>query len=218
MGQKINPISFRLPVNREWKSRWFAGSKDVYRRSLLEDVRIRRFLMARLRLAGIAQIQIERSIGKMRIIVYVSRPGMVIGRGGSGMEILKKELFELVALPSPEKNLSLEAVEVKNPDLSAYLVSVRIAEQLEKRMPYRRVVTRIIERIMQSGAKGVKVQLAGRINGAEISRTEKFGDQGKAGTVPTQTLRADIDYAQYPCLTRSGYIGIKVWIYKGEKI
>ncbi|MFH1841035.1 MAG: 30S ribosomal protein S3 [Candidatus Shapirobacteria bacterium] len=109
-------------------------------------------------------------------------------------------------------------MEVRSPELSAYLVAVRIAEQLEKRMPYRRVIAKTIERIMQSGAKGVKIQLAGRINGAEISRTEKFGDQGKAGTIPVQTLRAEIDYATYPCLTRSGHIGIKVWIYKGLKV
>jgi small subunit ribosomal protein S3 len=218
MGQKANPLGLRLPLSQEWVSRWFAADKRQYQKNLLEDVRVRRLLMAKLRLAGVTQVQIERSIGKMRVKIFVSRPGMVIGRGGSGLEMLKKELASKISLVSPEKNLSLEAVEVRNPDLSAYLVAVRVGEQLERRMPYRRVMAKMIERVMQAGAKGVKIQLAGRIGGAEISRREKFGDQGKAGTIPGQTLRAEIDYAAYPCLTRSGYIGIKVWIYKGLKI
>ena len=218
MGQKVNPLGFRLPLNRDWVSRWFAADKKYYQKNLLEDVRIRRFLLAKLRLAGVAQIQIERSIGKMRVKIWVSRPGLVIGRGGSGLEQIKKELAARIDLPSPEKNLSLEAVEVKNPDLSAYLVAVKISEQLVKRLPYRRVIVKTIERVMQAGAKGVKIQLSGRINGVEISRREKFGDQGKAGTIPAQTLRATIDYAAYPCLTRSGYVGIKVWIYKGLRV
>lgn len=218
MGHKVNPIGFRLPLDRDWKSRWFASDKQTYRRNLLEDVKIRRFLMNKLRLAGIVRVQIDRSINKVKISLYVSRPGVVIGRGGTGLELLKKELFKIVSTPDPEKNLELEdIIEVKNPDLSAQLIAVRIAEQLEKRMPYRRVVVKTIERVMASGAKGTKVILAGRIAGAEIGRTERFGDKGKTGTIPSGTLRADIDYAQVPALTRSGYIGVKVWIYKGEK-
>ncbi len=216
MGQKVNPISFRLPYLKEWKSRWFSADKKQYQKNLLEDVKIRKFLLNKLRLAGIAQVQIERSINKMKIILFVSRPGVVIGRGGSGLELLKKELCRMITMAQPEKNLEIEAVEVKNPDLVAYLVAQRVAEQLEKRLPYRRVINRTIENVMASGAKGVKIVLSGRIAGAEISRREKFGDKGKTGNIPAQTLRADIDFASVPALTRSGFIGIKVWIYKGE--
>ena len=217
MGQKVNPISFRLPYLKEWKSRWFSSDKKQYQNNLLEDFKIRKFLLNKLRLAGISQVQIERSINKMKIILFVSRPGVVIGRGGSGLELLKKDLCRIVAMAQPEKNLEIEAVEVKSPDLVAYLVAQRIAEQLERRFPYRRVINRTIENVMASGAKGIKIVLSGRIAGAEISRREKFGDKGKTGNVPTQTLRADIDFASVPALTRSGFIGIKVWIYKGEK-
>jgi len=217
MGQKVNPISFRLPYLKEWKSRWFSSDKKQYQSNLLEDFKIRKFLLNKLRLAGISQVQIERSINKMKIILFVSRPGVVIGRGGSGLELLKKDLCRIVAMAQPEKNLEIEAVEVKSPDLVAYLVAQRVAEQLEKRLPYRRVINRTIENVMASGAKGVKIVLSGRIAGAEISRREKFGDKGKTGNIPAQTLRADIDFASVPALTRSGFIGVKVWIYKGEK-
>jgi small subunit ribosomal protein S3 len=217
MGQKVNPVSFRLPYLKEWKSRWFSADKKQYQKNLLEDFKIRKFLMNKLRLAGISQVQIERSINKMKIILFVSRPGVVIGRGGSGLELLKKELCQIITTTQAEKNLEIEAVEVKNPDLVAYLVAQRVAEQLERRMPYRRVVNRTIENVVASGAKGVKIILSGRIAGAEISRREKFGDKGKTGNIPSQTLRANIDYASVPALTRSGFIGVKVWIYKGEK-
>jgi len=218
MGQKVNPTGFRLTLSKDWRSHWFAADKKLYRKNLLEDLKIRNFLMERLKLAGIVRVQIDRSINKLKITLYVSRPGVVIGRGGSGLELLKKELCRIVSINDPEKNLELEdIVEVKNPELSAYLVAIRIAEQLEKRMPYRRVIAKTIERVMASGAKGIKIVLSGRIAGAEIARREKFGDKGKTGTIPTQTLRADIDYASLPAFTRSGYIGIKVYIYKGEK-
>jgi len=218
VGQKVNPVSFRLPDNRDWKSRWFAVNQKVYRKNLVEDVKIRKFLMERLKLAGIVRAQIDRSINKLMITLYVSRPGVVIGRGGTGLEQLKKELAKIAGIPNPEKNLELEnVIEVKNPEMNAYLVAIRIAEQLAKRMPYRRVIAKTIERVMSSGAKGVKIVLSGRIAGAEISRTEKFSNQGKSGNVPLSTLRADIDYAAYPAFTRSGYIGIKIWIYKGER-
>lgn len=217
MGQKVNPVSFRLPQSREWKSRWFSADKKQYQKILLEDIKIRRFLMKRLRLAGITQVQIERSINKMKIILHVSRPGVVIGRGGTGLELLKKELCKMISIIQPEKNLEIEAVEIKNPDLEAFLVATRIAEQLAKRLPYRRVVNKAIENVMAAGAKGVKIVLSGRVAGAEISRQEKFGDKGKSGNVPSQTLRANIDYASVPALTRSGFVGVKVWIYKGEE-
>lgn len=210
MGQKVNPFAFRLSQVKNWKSRWFAGDPKKYRQNLLEDVKIRQFLMKKLKLAGIVSVQIERSINKMKVILYVSRPGVVIGRGGATLEQLKKELCQMVSIAEPEKNLEIEPVEVKDPELSAQLVATRIAEQLERRFPHRRVVTKTIERVMGAGAKGIKIVLSGRIAGAEIARTEKFAE----GKVPLQTLRAKIDYAQVPALTKSGYIGIKVWIYR----
>lgn len=213
MGQKVNPIGFRLPQSLDWQSRWFSDNKRRYQQNLLEDVKIRKFLMEKLKLAGIVRVQIDRLINKMKITLFVSRPGVVIGRGGSGLELLKKELLKKVSIPEPEKNLDLDVVEIKNPELSAHLITLRIVEQLEKRLPYRRVVAKTIERVMAAGALGVRIVLSGRIAGAEISRREKF-QQGK---VPLQTLRADIDYAQIPAFTKSGYIGVKVWIFKGEK-
>ena len=213
MGQKVNPLGFRLSLSKDWLSRWFASNPQRYRQNLLEDIKVRRFLMERLKLAGIVRVQIQRFINKMKITLFVSRPGVVIGRGGSGLELLKKELVKLVSLPDPEKNLELDVVEIKEPELSARLVGSRIAEQLEKRIPHRRVVNKTIERVMSAGAKGIKVALAGRIAGAEIARTEVFHE----GKIPLQTLRAKIDYAETPALTKFGYIGVKVWIYLEEK-
>lgn len=213
MGKKVNPLGFRLTQSKDWDSRWFAADPQVYRKNLLEDIKIRKFLMGKLKLAGIIRALIERSINKMKITLFVSRPGIVIGRGGSGLELLKKELVKLVSIPDPEKNLELDVVEIKSPELSARLVSLRVSEQLEKRMPYRRVANKTIERVIASGAKGVKIVLSGRVGGAEIARSEVF-QQGK---LPLQTLRAKIDYVQTPALTRSGYVGVKVWIYTGEE-
>lgn len=208
MGNKVNPIAFRLGTVFDWKSRWF-GDKKKYAVNLLEDHQIRSFLTKKLRLAGIDLIEIERSIHKIKIIIHVSRPGVVIGRGGVGLEELKKELVKLVSIPNPEKNLEIVAQEIKNPDLSAYFVAQRISEQIEKRMPTRRLVLRTIERVMSAGAKGVKVRIAGRIEGVEIARVQTYTE----GKVPLSTLRAEIDYASCPALTRSGYVGVKVWIY-----
>lgn len=213
MGNKVNPRGFRLPQDKDWESKWFAANRRVYVANLMEDIKIREFLTEKLKIAGIVRVQIDRSINKMKISLHVSRPGVVIGRGGSGLEILKRELCKMVSVPSPEKNLEIEAAEVKQPDLSAVLIVRRIAEELEKRMPYRRVVVKTLQKVMSAGAKGIKIELSGRIGGAEISRNEKFGE----GTVPLQTIRADIDYAQEPAFTKSGYVGIKVWIYKGER-
>lgn len=213
MGQKVNPFGFRLIESKQWKSRWFASNPKQYRKNILEDHKIRRYLMDKLALAGIVEARIARSINKMKITLVVSRPGVVIGRGGSGLELLKQELVKMVSLPEPEKNLEIDVEEAKEPELSARLVVTRVAQQLEKRMPYRRVANKAVERVMSAGAKGVKIALAGRVGGTEVGRTETF----KKGAVPLQTLRADIDYAQAPALTRFGYVGVKVWIYKGEK-
>lgn len=213
MGQKVNPFGFRLQDSKQWKSRWFARDPKQYRENILEDYKIRRYLMDKLALAGIVEARIDRSINKMKITLVVSRPGVVIGRGGSGLELLKQELVKMVSLPEPEKNLEIDVEEAKEPELSARLVATRIAQQLEKRMPYRRVADKAVERVMSAGAKGVKIALAGRVGGTEVGRTETF----KKGAIPLQTLRADIDYAQVPALTRFGYVGVKVWIHKGEK-
>ncbi len=218
MGHKVNPIGFRIPLNPSlaWTSRWFADKPAKYSKLLAEDVKLRRALMERLAPAGVIRVDIERSIKNMRVIPHVTRPGVVIGRGGSGLEDLKKFIYETLGYSVNDKKapkIETPVEEVKNPDLSAYLVATRIAEQLEKRLPSRRVAVKTMERTMQSGAKGVKIVIAGRINGAEIARREAYGQ----GSVPLQTLRANIDYAEKPALTRSGYVGVKVWIHTGEK-
>lgn len=212
MGKKINPIAFRTGVIYDWKTRWF-GDKKEYKKNILEDIKIRKYLEEKLKLAGLVSVEIERSINKITIKIAVSRPGVVIGRGGSGLEELKKGLVKLVSIPNPEKNIEITALEVKNPDLSAYYVSQRIAEQIEKRMSPRKVALRTIERVLAAGAKGIKIVFTGRIEGAEIARKQIFSE----GKVPLSTLRADIDYSSCPAFTRSGYVGVKVWIYKGEK-
>lgn len=209
MGHKVNPISFRVGVSRNWSSQWFVDKK-TYSKNLLEDLEIRKFLFERLKLAGITRVEISRLINKMKIMIYVSRPGMVIGRGGAGLEDIKKSLISRISVAELGKNVQLEVVEVKDPELSAQLVAARIVADLERRLPHRRVAKKTIERVMTSGAKGVKIIMAGRIEGAEISRKERFF-QGK---IPLGTIRADIDFASAPALTKSGYVGVKVWIYK----
>lgn len=212
MGQKVNPIAFRLGNLYTWASLWYANKRN-FKKTLLEDIALRGYLMNKLRLAGIIGVRIERSINKIRIIPQVTRPGVVIGRGGSGLEELKKALCKKVAIIDPEKNIEISPEEVKNPDLSAVFVAQRIAEQIEKRIPHRYVIRKAIERSMVSGAKGIKIRLSGRIGGAEIARRERFSE----GKIPLQTLRAKVDFAEVPAFTRSGYVGVKVWIYQGEE-
>ncbi|MEI6690517.1 MAG: 30S ribosomal protein S3 [bacterium] len=213
MGQKVNPKSFRLGVIYKPSSRWYAGKKD-YSAYVLQDIKLKKYIMDKLKLAGIVEVIVERSINVMKIVVEASRPGVIIGRGGSNLDTLKVDLEKFIQNLTKNKTtkIQIDVKEVKNPDTSAKLVGERIAEQLIKRYPHRRAVTQAQERVMAGGAKGIKIQLSGRINGAEIARQEKYA----VGTIPTQTLRSDIDYAIVPALTRSGYIGIKVWIYKGE--
>lgn len=215
MGQKVNPVSFRVGVSRGWKSRWFAGNGE-YRKLLLEDVMLRRVLEERLKLAGINDIEIERLPKKIIIRTSVSRPGVVIGRGGVGIEetrnfILQKLGFRQGDVGAPRVEVVVE--EVRNPELSAKLVGQRIAAEFERRLPHRRVVNKAVDRVMAAGAKGIKVALAGRIEGAEIARKEKY----HRGSVPTQSLREDIDYAESRALLKRGYVGIKVWIHKGKE-
>jgi small subunit ribosomal protein S3 len=216
MGQKVNPVGFRTGTFLPWKSRWFSEDAS-FKDFLLEDIIIRRALMDRLRAAGITRVEIERLPKSMVIVLTVSRPGVVIGRGGMGLEDLKK--FILVMMKEVRKKdvkdvkIDLRVNEVKNPELSAHLVAGRIVSEMERRMPHRRVVAKTIERVMGSGALGVKIVLAGRIGGAEISRVEKY----HKGSVPTQTLRENIDYAQIPALLKRGYVGVKVFIHKKEE-
>jgi len=211
MGQKIHPISFRLGINHTHLSRWFAEPRK-YKTLLLQDIRLRDLLMKKLKGASIARVDIERAVNKMTVIMHVARPGVVIGRGGSGLEELKKNLMSELKL-TESKNLELRVEEVKSPDLVAYLLGTNAADQIAKRVPSKRVLNQSVERATKAGAKGVKVLLSGRINGAEIARRES----AKKGTIPLHTLRADIDFAHVPALTKSGYVGVKVWINRGEK-
>ena len=210
MGQKINPVGFRIGITASWQSRWFAPD-NKYRQYVSEDLKIRDFLMKRLRTAGIGLVEIERSSNKVKIIISVSRPGVLIGRGGTGLTELKKSL--MLKLNIKEENiLEIVPTEIRNSDLSAYLVAQSVAEQLVRRMPAQRVMNQVVERVMRAGGQGVRIVLSGRIGGAEIARREWKA----SGTMPLHTLRADIDFATYPALTKSGYVGVKVWINKGE--
>lgn len=210
MGQKIHPIGFRMGIGATWKSRWFATGLK-YKQFVLQDILIRDLLMKKLRPAGIQSVEIERAVNKLKVVIFVSRPGVLIGRGGSGLTEIKK--FLLLKLKITDENtLEIMPMELKSADLSAYLVAQSIAEQLAKRLPAARVMNQVIDRVMRTGAQGVRVVLSGRIGGAEIGRRERKS----SGTMPLHTLRADIDFAIYPALTKSGYVGVKVWINKGE--
>lgn len=210
MGQKIHPVGFRMGIGATWKSRWFAKG-DKYKQHVLEDIKIRDLLMKKLRPAGIQSVEIERAVNKLKVIIFVSRPGILIGRGGSGLTEIKKFLLSQLKIKN-ENSLEVAPMELKSADLSAYLVAQSVAEQLAKRLPAQRVMNQVIDRVMRAGAKGVKVVLSGRIGGAEIARREWKAN----GTMPLHTLRADIDFSVYPALTKSGYVGVKVWINKGE--
>ncbi len=214
MGQKVNPIGFRLGGIFTWKSRWFAKKAD-YSTKVLEDYKLREFLNKKLTNAGLVNVEIERSLTKLKLVLSVARPGVVIGKGGKNLEGIKKHVEKIINAGKNRKavkRVELKVEEVKEPDLSAKLVVERIVNQLIHRYPHRRAISQALEKVMTAGAKGVKIQLSGRIGGAEIGRSEKYFK----GSVPTQTLRANIDYYQTPAKTRSGYVGIKVWIYKGE--
>lgn len=219
MGQKINPKAARLGILYTWSSRWFADG-EKYKNLLLEDIKIRRTLMEKLKPAGISRVEIERSINKIDITLHVSRPGMVIGRGGTGLEEVKKLVEEIVTpkrearkdetRASSKIKIGTKVEPIKEPNLDAYLVATMIADQLVKRLPHRRVVNAAVGRVMTAGARGVKVILSGRIAGAEISRRETY----RSGKLPLSTVRENIDFASVPALTRSGYIGVKAWICK----
>jgi small subunit ribosomal protein S3 len=212
MGQKVHPKGFRLGIVFNWSSRWFFSSKKNYREALLSDVKIREGLMKKLAYAAVTQVDIERAIKKITVIIFSVKPGVIIGRGGKGLEEVKNFILQFLPNTKNKKEIKVEIkIEpVKRPYLNAYYVAQSIAEKLVKNFPHRMVVHQAMDRVMEAGAKGVKIQLGGRIGGAEISRREKYFE----GTVPTSTIREEIDYAAYPALTRSGYVGVKVWIAK----
>ncbi len=207
MGQKVNPHGLRVGVIKNWDSRWFA-SDETFGDTLVSDYKIRKYLKARLQNAGVPKIEIERDgKGAVRLFIHCAKPGMIIGRGGSEIEKLRADVEKLVGAP-----VSLNVIEVKNIDLNAQLVAENISSQLERRISFRRAMKQAIGRTMMQGAKGIKVSVSGRLGGAEIARTEHYHD----GTIPLQTLRADIDYGFWEANTTYGKIGVKVWIYHGE--
>jgi small subunit ribosomal protein S3 len=213
MGQKVNPKGLRLGILYNWSSRWFFSKKKMYRESLIIDIKIREKLMEKFRYASVTDIQIERAINKITILIYSVKPGMIIGRGGKGLEDVKNEVMKFLpheTKKDKEMKIDLRIEPVKKPYLSAYFVGQQVSEKLAKSFPHRSTVHNTMNRVMESGAKGVKIQLGGRIAGAEISRREKYFQ----GTVPTSTIREDVDFAAVDSLTKSGYIGVKVWICK----
>ncbi len=214
MGQKVNPHVLRLGTLYNWTSRWFEEKR--YKEVFIEDYLLRKALMERLRVAGVARVEIERSINSLKVIIYVSRPGIVIGRAGTGLEELKKFLQKFLLSTRTKKNmpkLDIRVEPVKEPNLDAYLVARNVADQLGRRMPYKRILGQSAERVMGAGAKGVKILLSGRIAGADIGRREKI----QRGTVPLSTIREPVSFASLPAMTKKGYIGVKVWINTGEK-
>lgn len=206
MGQKVNPIGMRLQVNRTWDSRWYADTKD-YGDLLLEDLRMREFIKKDCAQAGVARVIIERPHKKCRVTIHTARPGVIIGKKGADIEVLRKKLAAMTT-----SELHLNIVEVRKPELDAQLVGESIAQQLERRVSFRRAMKRAVQNAMRMGALGIRVNVAGRLGGAEIARTEWY----REGRVPLHTLRADIDYSNVEAMTPYGIIGIKVWIFKGE--
>ena len=208
MGQKVHPIGFRLGVIKGWSSRWY--SKNEYAKFLQEDIRIRAYLEKKFKAAGVATVEIERAAKNLKINIHSSRPGIIIGKKGAGAETLKDELVRHCKITSGEPTLNV--FEVKKPDMDAKLVAESIREQLERRVSFRRAMKKSIGQTMKAGAKGIKVQLCGRLGGADMSRMERYME----GRVPLHTLRADIDYGTAEALTTFGLIGVKIWIFKGE--
>lgn len=205
MGQKVNPIGFRLGVNKDWESKWYAG-KD-YAEVLNKDIKIREYLESKLKDAAVASIQIARRNNRIDVTINTAKPGVIIGKGGEDIEKLRKEIKKLVG-----EDVYVNIVEVKNPDLNAKLVAENIASQIEARAPFRSAQKRAIRNTMKAGARGIKTSVSGRLGGAEMARTEGYTE----GTVPLHTIRADVDYATAEADTTYGKIGVKVWIYKDE--
>lgn len=212
MGQKVNPIALRLGIHHDFKSVGYYSKKN-YAATVLQDIRIREMLFDKLRPASIGEAQILRTLNGIKITIHVVRPGIVIGRGGQGLEELKRIIIRIMQETSKEKmntKIELKVEPIKDPNLNAYLVANNVADQLNRRMPHRRIMKQLSERVMSARAKGVRIILSGRIGGAEIGRRERV----QLGKVSLSTIRENIDYAQVPALTKSGYVGVKVWINK----
>lgn len=207
MGQKVHPHGLRVGVIKEWDAKWYANDKN-FADNLIEDNKIRKFVKKAAFSAGVSRIQIERAAKRVKINISTAKPGMIIGKGGKGIEALKAELLKIVG----DKQVLINIVEVKTIDSDAQLMAENVAAQLEKRISFRRAMKQTIQRAMRTGVKGVKIACAGRLGGAEIARTEQYHE----GTIPLQTLRADIDYGFAEADTTYGKIGVKVWVYKGE--
>jgi small subunit ribosomal protein S3 len=206
MGQKVNPHGLRVGVIKDWDSKWYADKK-TFSEYLVEDDKIRKYVKKKLFISGISTIEIERAANRIKLSVHTAKPGMVIGKGGSGVEELRKELEKMTG-----KSVVINVEEVKIPELDAQLVAENIASQLERRVSFRRAMKQSIQRTMRFGGKGIKTQVSGRVGGADMARTEGYSE----GTIPLQTLRADIDYGFAEADTTYGKLGVKVWLYKGE--
>ncbi|MGI6665241.1 MAG: 30S ribosomal protein S3 [Christensenellaceae bacterium] len=206
MGQKINPHGFRVGVYKDWDSRWMA-KKGQFADFIVEDDKIRKFLKKKLYTAGISKIEIERAANKASVTIHTGKPGVVIGKGGAGLDVLRADLLKLTG-----KNVVINVVEVRRQDIDAQLVAENVAQQLERRIAFRRAMKQSISRAMRAGAQGIKIKTSGRLGGADIARAEQYHE----GSIPLQTMRADIDYGFAEADTTYGKIGVKVWIYKGE--
>ncbi len=210
MGQKVHPKGLRLGIIYNWNSRWFFSDKKAYREALTSDIAMREVLMRKLAFASVTQVDIERAINKVTLIIYSVKPGMIIGRGGKGLEDVKKYIAPFMKKGDKNKEfkLDIKIEPVKKPYVNAYYVAQTIAEKIVKGFPHRSTIHNAMNRVIEAGGRGVKIQLGGRINGAEISRREKYFQ----GTIPTSTIREEVDFGKYPALTRSGYVGVKVWL------
>ncbi|MEI6862900.1 MAG: 30S ribosomal protein S3 [Candidatus Omnitrophota bacterium] len=208
MGQKVHPYGFRVGYIYDWKSRWFANRQD-FPKLLLEDVKIRKFVKKALATAAVSKIEVERTSEKIKVLIYTARPGIIIGRRGAEIEKLKEDIRKITI-----KDVSIEIKDIKNPNTDAQLVSENISFQLEKRIAHKRAMKKSVQAALDSGAQGVKIICSGRLGGAEIARRESY----RIGSIPAQTLRADVDYGFSEALTTYGLIGVKVWIYKGDKV
>jgi len=207
VGQKVNPVGLRIGIIRDWESKWYADDKE-FGNLLLEDLKIREFLKSKLKDSAVSRIEIERAANRVSVTIHTAKPGMVIGKGGAEVENLRVQIAKLTG----GKRVHINISEIKNPDLDAILVAVSIAQQLERRISFRRAMKQAIQRTMRAGAKGIKTMVSGRLGGAEIARSEGYSE----GTVPLHTLRADIDYGTAEAHTTYGRLGVKVWIYRGE--
>jgi len=206
MGQKVSPVGLRIGINKGWEANWYANKND-FSDCLEKDLKIRKYLDKKLANAGVSSVEIERNAKRCEVIVHTSKPGVIIGKGGEEIENLKKEINKLT-----NENVQISIVDIKKPDLDATLVAKSIAEQIENRASFRMAQKKAIRNVMKAGAKGVKTSVSGRLNGADIARSEGYSE----GTIPLHTLRADVDYATAEADTTFGKIGVKVWIYKGE--